>query len=671
MKNLVFLLLFSFTHLYPECQTFNQKNERDRIDALIKKGDSLKKIDNTAALDIFKKGLAIALDNKNNSKAAIFYKKIGALYHRKRDYIKAEFIYKNGLALDSTSKVAADLNYNISLLKARHNQQDSLLTYLKKSIDIYENFDPDKSIYKAYLKAGIVYKNRQLYEDALIYSIKAYEGFKKTDNKQKLADVCTIIGNIQNQLKNHNQALIYYFQALELEQKLNNNLGIGICYTNIANAYDNLKILDSAIVNYKKGLKFLDKNSSQYAILLSNLALTYKSLGKTKASEENFIKSITINSILKDTISLLYNYNGITNLYLEYFDLDLAKQNLNKANQLLPSVTNQQAILSHYKNEAEYYKKKGLYKKALEVYEKHSNLYEVVYNSEQTKLVQNLQAKFENKKKENEILKLNIENKNAQILLTQKNENIKSKNLTVIILATITLLLIVVYYFFVQKQRTVVQSNKIEKLEAIYQGQETIKKRIARDLHDIITTNFDGLRLRVLALKRSKKLNQMVDEITEDLKKMNQQIRVVSHRIYPLEMYMGSQKFTDIIKSRLSEFQLYGNIFVELETQLPDVLNTLPLVVKNNFYGILLEVLNNVEKHSLATKITIKNYKDNNDNLHFLFDDNGIGIENNHKEGIGLLNIKQRVEIIEGKCKIEKTHTGTQVHVNFPIQKDL
>ena len=57
--------------------------------------------------------------------------------------------------------------------------------------------------------------------------------------------------------------------------------------------------------------------------------------------------------------------------------------------------------------------------------------------------------------------------------------------------------------------------------------------------------------------------------------------------------------------------------------------------------------------------------------MHFLFDDNGIGIENNHKEGIGLLNIKQRVEIIEGKCKIEKTQTGTQVHVNFPIQKDL
>src|SRR5690606_32847188 len=101
--------------------------------------------------------------------------------------------------------------------------------------------------------------------------------------------------------------------------------------------------------------------------------------------------------------------------------------------------------------------------------------------------------------------------------------------------------------------------------------------------HDIITTNFDGLRLRVLALKRTDKLNDMVDGITTDLKSMNQQIRVVSHRLYPLEMYMGQQKFTDIIKSRLSEFQLYGNIFVELENQLPELLNQLDLVVQNNF----------------------------------------------------------------------------------------
>ena len=136
-----------------------------------------------------------------------------------------------------------------------------------------------------------------------------------------------------------------------------------------------------------------------------------------------------------------------------------------------------------------------------------------------------------------------------------------------------------------------------------------------------------------MALKRSSKSDELIGGITSELKNINQQIRVVSHRLYPLEMQMSKQKFTDVIKSRLSEFQLYGNIFVELENQLPKKLNALNLSIQNNFYGILLEVLNNVEKHSHATKITIKNYVDEYNYFHFVFTDNGIGINDNAKEG--------------------------------------
>jgi signal transduction histidine kinase len=328
-------------------------------------------------------------------------------------------------------------------------------------------------------------------------------------------------------------------------------------------------------------------------------------------------------------------------------------------------------VLSYYESQAEYQSKRHNYKVALDYQKKYSNLYEKIYNTQQVKQVQTLQAKFENQRKESEILSLNLANKDAQLLLAEKNENIRNKNLTMVVLGSIILLIVVIYQFFLQRQKTTIHTAKIEKMEAIYQGQEIIKKRIARDLHDIITTNFDGLRLRVLALKRSSRISKSIDGITEDLKKMNQQIRLVSHRLYPLEMYMGKQKFTDIVKSRLSEFQLYGNVFVELEDQLPDLLNKLPIGVQNNLYGILLEVLNNVEKHALATKLNIKNFKDGRGNLHIVFEDNGIGIKNQHREGIGLMNIKQRVEILEGNCSISKTQIGTKVHIDFPLPKTI
>ncbi len=667
MKNSLFLLFIFLNFWLSASQNLTSEKEAKLIESLIQKGDSLKKKNSSEAMLIFKKGLAIALDHKSFKQAAVIYKKIGVLHHRNKDYLKALEIYKRGIRLDSTSAVGADLYYNLSLIKERLNQQDSVLFFLERSLKLYEQFALNNSAYKAFLKGAIVYKDRQFYDKALTYAVKAYSGFKQEKNKKKLADVSIIIGNIQKQLKNYHQALVYHLEALGLSKDIKNELRQGICYTNIANVYEDLKNPDSAIINYKKALNYFSENNTQKAVLLGNLAIAYKSIGAMGLAKKHFRTSIKLNQRLKDTTALLYNFNGLASMYIEHNDLEKVTPYLDSIKSYLPSVSDKHIALNFYENQAEYHQKSNNYKTALEYQLKYSNLYKDIYGLEQAKIVQTLQTKFDYERKENEILKLNLENKSAQLQLTEKNESIKTKNLVVIILVIITLLLSLMYYVFLQKQRTTIQNAKIERLEAIYQGQETIKKRIARDLHDIITTNFDGLRLRILALKRSKKVDDTVDEITEELKKMNQQIRIVSHRLYPLEMYMNNQKFTSIIKSRLSEFQLYGNVFVELENQLPEMLNKLSLVVQNNFYGILLEVLNNVTKHALATKIKIDNYKDNKGHLHFVFEDNGIGIKQNHKEGIGLLNIKQRVEIIEGSCTINKTESGTCVHIKFPI----
>ncbi|GAA4895728.1 hypothetical protein GCM10023311_20600 [Flaviramulus aquimarinus] len=660
---LFFILFFNF---------LSGQNKKDVIDIQITKGDSLNKLKQyTAALAPYELALAIALDKKDKEQQATLYKKTGVQYYRIAQYDISENRYQKGLRLDSISKTAADLYFNLFLVKRKLNQQDSTLLYLEKSLNLYKTLEQDKSAYNVFLSAGIVYKEVQLYDKALLYLIEAYNGFTRLKNENKLAYVCTTIANIQNRLKNYYQALNYHKQALKLHKKLNNPQGIGRCYSNMANVYGNLNLVDSAMVNFQKALSFTKEKNGQYAIALSNLANTYKKTGDIDLANKSLKESIEINTSLKDTLSLLYNYNGMISLFLERNNLPKAKYYIDKAALLVPSVSDNIAILNYYESEVEYHQKKKNYKMALAYQLKYSTLYETVYDIEQTEIVQNLQARFDYEKKENEILKLNLINKDSQLLLAEKNESIKSKNLTLIILAIIMILLIVTYYLFSQKQKATIQSAKIEKLEAIYESQETIKKRIARDLHDIITTNFDGLRLRILALKPTSKKPELIDGITTDIKNVNRQIRVVSHRLYPLEMQMGNnRKFKDIVKSRLTEFQLYGNIFVDLEDSLPEAINDLNLSTQNNFYGILLEVLNNIEKHAHATKLTITCYTDSKDYIHFVFLDNGIGIEHHAKEGIGLLNIKQRCEIINGSCNIQKVDSGTEVHISFPLKKN-
>lgn len=667
MKSVFFLLLLFLNFSLSNSQSFEEDALKEKIEDLIRKGDSLKNDDFDKALFNYNEALSIALNYKFNREIAISYKKKGTLYYKTKNYVRSEKMYHAGLNFGDTSNVSADLSYNLFLIKRNLNEQDSLLFYLDKSLKLYKKFKLNESAYNAFLSAGVIYKDRQSYDESLEYLIKAYDGFKKEGNNKKIGYVCIAIGNVQNQVKNFKVALKYHLEALKINEKINDTEGIGMCYSNIANVYDNLKKEDFSIINYKKALSFLSKDHSQYKIVLSNLAGAYLKKGDIILSEKEFVKSIKLNKQIKDTSSIAYDYNAIIALYFKKNDLKKAKRYLDTLADITPRISDLIVHLNYYENQSEYYGKIKNYKEAFNFRKKYSNLYKQIYNIEQTRIVQSLQSKFDYKKNGKEILKLTSENESKQVLISKNNRDINNKNIILLVLGLITLILLVGFYILIQKRKVERQRLKIVKLEAIYEGQETIKKRIARDLHDIITSNFDGLRLRILAIKHSNKPDKLIDDITNELKAVNQQIRVVSHRLSPLEMYIGNQEFIDIIKSRLCEFQLYGNVFVELEDSLPQELNGLSLNTKNNFYGILLELLNNVEKHSMATKVSIKCFKDANGFVDFIFEDNGIGIINNHKEGVGLLNIKQRLEIMDGNFKIENIKQGTRICVNFPI----
>ncbi len=664
MRFICFIALFCTSLVYSQ-------NSVSSFESYFKKGDSLsKKKSYHEALQLYKNALVIALDAKLLDESALAYKKIGIIYYRKKEYVSSESAYHKSLRLDSLSKNAADVYYNLFLIKRKLNQQDSVLTYLNRSIQLYKSHKYDYSSYNTFLTAGIIYKNRQLYNKAIEHLIIAYKGFEKLENTKKMAAVSTTMGNVHYRLKNYKQALNQHYQSLTLEKKLQNKKGISRTYINIGNVYDDLQQQDSAIKNFKSALVYLKPKSKLYAKTVGNLGLFYKQNNKLDLAKKHLELAVSTNTFLKDTTALLYNYNGLSSLYLKQHSLEKAQKYLTKIPSLLNANSDQLAELDYYQNKVQYLEKTSNYKKALAYQLKYSRLYEKIYNIKQTEIVQNIQAKFDQEKKENEILKLKLSNKNNQLLLAEKNKAIDRKNLFLIALLSIVLLIFILFYFFSQKQKVTQQQLKIEKLEAIYESQETIKKRIARDLHDIITTNFDGLRLKILALKKAQNPNELIDEVTNEIKNINGQIRTVSHRLSPLEKQITTQKFTNIIKARLSEFQLYSNIFVELENQLPEELNDIEISTKNNFYGIVLEILNNVEKHSHASKLVIKNWNDTN-NIHFTFTDNGIGISEKNTSGIGLLNIQQRCELIEGSFEIKKIASGTEAHIHFPLNSKV
>jgi len=86
-------------------------------------------------------------------------------------------------------------------------------------------------------------------------------------------------------------------------------------------------------------------------------------------------------------------------------------------------------------------------------------------------------------------------------------------------------------------------------------------------------------------------------------------------------------------------------------------------------YRVLLECINNTLKHANATEITINFVKLNTeDSVEIIYTDNGIGfdLENTvaQSKGIGLINLKNRIEHINGSLFIySKENEGVVIKI--------
>ena len=114
--------------------------------------------------------------------------------------------------------------------------------------------------------------------------------------------------------------------------------------------------------------------------------------------------------------------------------------------------------------------------------------------------------------------------------------------------------------------------------------------------------------------------------------------------------------------------QKYSNSELRIDTEVRNV-GRYSERFEIKVYNIIQEFINNILKHSQASRAIIK-IEDINGNIKILIYDNGIGFDLNlldKKEGIGIKQIEARVQLMEGDFKIESMlDKGTQIEISIP-----
>jgi signal transduction histidine kinase len=104
----------------------------------------------------------------------------------------------------------------------------------------------------------------------------------------------------------------------------------------------------------------------------------------------------------------------------------------------------------------------------------------------------------------------------------------------------------------------------------------------------------------------------------------------------------------------------------------PEELPALPAAVEVAAYRIALEALTNVVRHAEARNCMVRlEINENLNELRLEVEDDGRGIEENRRAGVGLTSMRERAEELGGSCTVEAIPCGgTRIRAYLPYARD-
>ncbi len=553
---------------------------------------------------------------------------------------------------DSHWSYAYFYNNNENYKEAYYHYNLAYLNFKKLNM----NYETARMIYAmGYIKG--LYRD---YAESEILTLKAIKQFKKLKNYKWLYITYNHLGLLQNDIKEYDRAIEYYNKSLEYFSNVKNKEKVYlISNNNIGNVY-------LAKKKYKKAIRFYNKdlakniNRKHYAILLDNRSYSKLLINDTLNLKIDFFKALSIRDSIKNKSGVLTSKIHISDYYNYIKDTINALKYAKEANILAKQIKNGRDYLTTLKQLANLDIQNS--KKYLDRY--------IEFNDSLITAERRTQNKF-----------TRIEFETDEYIEETKRLNEQQIWIIAISIAG-ALILSLLYFLRVQKVKNEKLSLEAEQQKANEEvyiltlqqqaklEEEKIKERnrISEELHDGILGKLFGTRfgLGFLPIKGNNDLLEKHQSYLNELQEIEKEIRDVSHKLSD-NFDSSNINFISIIKQLLKDKSEQGNF--EHQFTFDDTISWSQIneVTKANIYRIVQEALQNILKHARAKNVTLE-FSKNNQNLVLNLKDDGTGFDTKKaKKGIGLKNIKSRVEKLKGTVAFSsKIKKGTTLLIKIP-----
>jgi len=230
------------------------------------------------------------------------------------------------------------------------------------------------------------------------------------------------------------------------------------------------------------------------------------------------------------------------------------------------------------------------------------------------------------------------------------------------------------HYSELLKQSDQLQEQLRRLSRQILSAQEDERKRISRELHDVIAQTLTGINIRLATLKKEAALNTkgLARNIARTQRLVEKSVDIVHQFARELRpAVLDDLGLIPALHSFVKIFSKRTHIHVQL-TAFAGV-EQLDIDKRTVLYRIAQEALNNVSRHAQASRVEVSIQK--------LADGAGMKIKDNGKsfnlervlnakgrKRLGLLGMRERVEMVGGTFCVESSPgNGTSIEVKVPF----
>lgn len=345
--------------------------------------------------------------------------------------------------VDSLLKLAAaqqkaDTHYVFLLSEIGNNYEnrgdyDKAIFYSQRARKMADSLHYDLALQSALNTLGISYLDKGDVKRSLEAHLSCLKVRERMNSKLGIASSYLNLGNVYFRLGEDDKAIDYYEDAIQLMYEMKDTMNATIGLTNMGSIYSNKGNVKKAEELYLTALVIRKRYNDLDGIaqIYSNLSVICMDARKYKEALQYAFETIRMYGDGGDKLGKAISYSNIGDIYEHVNDLDNAIKYQEMALNLALEMESTFMLETCYQLLASAYTKKNDFKNAVKYMELFSHTRDSAMSLENSKMIAEMQTKFETGKKEQEIVLLQKDKSIRDLEISKQDASINRQRIII------------------------------------------------------------------------------------------------------------------------------------------------------------------------------------------------------------------------------------------------